>query len=348
VPRSRRPLIDLQLAGQEEDLEWLRSTPGDLIVAGEPGSGKTFLLLHRIREGWNGLFLVDKDRGEIKRALLEQRPAAVIVDDAHLRPEVLEMLRHLREEMGAEFSLVATTWTWEWDREAVAAALPGAEVRKLRLLPRHQILEIFEQAGIWLPDDLSRDALLRELVDHAANKPGLAATIAHLWKRGAWQEILEGKALHRDVLTAFGPAGDVEDLLAAFSLGGDRGMRLEAVQQYLRLSRPEIRRKAAALAAGGVLSEEKDDALSVSPRRLRTSLLRTCSSPVRRQETTIVLCSTARRISPRRSRRSRPSGGLVRPCWRFVSSSSKPAAARRAPGRPGICSPGPARKMPAG
>jgi hypothetical protein len=63
VPRSRRPLIDLQLAGREEDLEWLRSTPGDLIIAGEPGSGKTFLLLHWIREGWNGLFLVDKDPG---------------------------------------------------------------------------------------------------------------------------------------------------------------------------------------------------------------------------------------------------------------------------------------------
>lgn len=279
VPWSRRPLIDLELVGREDDLAWLRSTPRDLILAGEPGSGKTFLLLHRIREGWSGLFLVP-DRGEVARALVEQRPAAVIVDDSHLRPQVLEMLRHLRSEMDADFSLVATTWTWEKDYEAVAAALPGAEVRKLHPLPRYQILEIFERAGIWVPDDLSRDALLRELVDQAANKPGLAATIAHLWKRGAWDEILNGRALQRDVLAAFGPVGkDVEDLLAAFSLGGDRGMRLEAVQQYLGLSFPEIRGKAAALAAGGVLSEGRDDALLVLPRRLRTSLLRTVFFP---------------------------------------------------------------------
>jgi hypothetical protein len=271
VPRSRRPLLELVPVGREEDLEWIRSTPGDLVVAGEPGSGKTFLLAHLIRSGWNALFLVDEERGEVKRALLEQRPDAVVVDDAHVRPGALDMLHQMRVEMEAGFSLVATTWTWENDRDRVAAALPDAQIRELRLLPRHQILAIFQQAGV-----RESDELLRELVDQAANKPGLAATIAHLWKRGAWQEILEGRALHQEVLAAFGNAGeDVEDLLAALSLGGDRGMGLEPVQRFLRLSRPAIRRQAAALAAGGVLGVENGEALSVWPRRLRTSLLRT-------------------------------------------------------------------------
>jgi hypothetical protein len=271
IPRSRRPLLDLEPIGREEDLNWIQSTPGDLVLAGEPGSGKTFLFMHLIREAWNGLFLVDQNRGEIKKALLEQRPAVVVVDDAHVRPEVLEMLSHLRSEMGADFSLVATTWTWERDLDGVAAALPGARRRELHLLPRHQILEIFQQAGVQ-----GSDELLRELVDQAANKPGLAATIAHLWKRGTWQEILEGKILHREVLAAFGSAGEkVEDLLAAFSLGGNRGMGLEPVRRFLNLDRPEIRSKTAALAAGGVLGEEREGALSVWPRRLRTSLLRT-------------------------------------------------------------------------
>jgi hypothetical protein len=271
VPRSRRLLLDLEPVGREEDLEWVRSTSGDLVVAGEPGSGKTFLLAHLIRSGWNALFLVDEDRGEVKGALLEQRPNAVVVDDAHVRPEALEMLRQMRAEMAAGFSLVATTWTWERDRDRVAAALPDAQVHELRLLPRHQILTIFRQAGV-----RGSDELLRELVDQAANKPGLAATIAHLWKRGAWQEILDGRALHREVLASFGDAGEeVEDLLAALSLGGDRGMGLEPVRKFLGLSWPAIRRQAAALAAGGVLGEERDAALSVWPRRLRTSLLRT-------------------------------------------------------------------------
>jgi hypothetical protein len=270
-PQSRRPLLDIEPVGREEDLAWLRSTPGDLVLSGEPGSGKTFLVTHLVRSGWGGLFLVDDDRGETKEALLHQRPSAVMVDDAHLRIATLTMLRHLREEMGADFAIVALSWTWEKDVAAVTAALPGVQQRELRLLPRHQILEIFQQAGVQGSDDL-----LRELVDQAANKPGLAATIAHLWKRGAWQEILEGKALHRDVLTSFGTMGeDIEDLLATFSLGGDRGMGLEAVGRFLGIARPEIRRKAAALAAGGVLREESEGALSVWPRQLRTSLLRT-------------------------------------------------------------------------
>ena len=277
-PLSRRPLLDLEPIGRDEDLYWLRSTPGDLILAGEPGSGKTFLFVHLIRGGWDGVFLVDHDRGKIKSALLERRPAVVIVDDAHLHPEILGVLRHLRQEMEADFSLIATTWTWDIDLGAVAAELPGAQTRKLRLLPRHQILEIYQQAGIQEPD-----SLLRELVDQAANKPGLAATIAHLWKRGAWQEILEGKALHKEILAAFGGASvkkvRVEDLLAAFSLGGDTGMDLETVQEFLGLNRSELRVITAALAAGGVLSEEKGGAVSVWPQRLRTSLLRTVFFP---------------------------------------------------------------------
>lgn len=275
VPRSRRPLLDLEPIGREEDLEWLRSTPGNLVLSGEPGSGKTFLVSCLIRSGWNGLFLVDDDRGETKAALLRQRPSAVIVDDAHLRIETLAMLRHLRAEMKVDFVIVALTWTWDRDVGAVTSALPVAQQRELRLLPRHQILEIFQQAGVQGSDDL-----LRELVDQAANKPGLAATIADLWKQGAWQEILQGKTLHRDVLASFGAVGeDVEDLLAAVGLGGDRGMGLEEVGRFLGVARPEVRRKASALAAGGVLREENEGALSVWPRQLRTSLLRTVFFP---------------------------------------------------------------------
>src|SRR4051812_31518590 len=52
IPRSRRPRLNLNLIGRGAGLEWIRSTPGDLVLAGEPGSGKTFLLTHLIQEGW--------------------------------------------------------------------------------------------------------------------------------------------------------------------------------------------------------------------------------------------------------------------------------------------------------
>src|SRR5215216_1640962 len=38
IPRSRRPLLDLEPIGRDRDREWLRQTTGDRVLSGEPGS----------------------------------------------------------------------------------------------------------------------------------------------------------------------------------------------------------------------------------------------------------------------------------------------------------------------
>jgi hypothetical protein len=275
VPRSRRPLLDLEPIGRAGDLEWLQQTTGDRVLSGEPGSGKTFLLYYLARQGW-GLFLVDPD-GDVAGALREQRPGIVIVDDAHAEPGVLEKLRHLRQQTGMDFSIVATTW--EGARNDVIEAMggiPEGKVRKLELLTRAEILEVFRSAGVEEDADT-----MRYLIDQAANKPGLAVTIATLWLAGSWREVLEGKVLNRTLLAFFQEfvCPESTDVLAAFSLGGDRGMGMEAVRDFLGLSRLELRHVATGLAAGGVLSEVDKDTLAVWPRPLRSSLIRTVFFP---------------------------------------------------------------------
>ncbi len=214
-------------------------------------------------------------REAIADALRDQQPAVVVVDDAHVHPDHLAALVRLRREIEGDFSILATTW--EGGPEEVVEALGGdVQVHKLELLPRREIMEIFEQAGVAADSEV-----LRELVDQAANKPGLAVTIAHLWLQGAWQEVLDGSVLRRTLLAFFTAVIGEESIpvLAAFSLGGKEGMSLQAVSEALGLSLVEVYRIATGLAAGGVLSEVDGKGLAISPRVLRSALIREAVLP---------------------------------------------------------------------
>lgn len=271
-PPSRRPLVEIQLRGREDVVDWLRTTTGDRIVVGEPGSGKTYLFQSLIRSGWPALFLVSDDETAIANAIRDQKPRVVIVDDAHVAPERLVRLRRLREEIHSEFDIVAATWPGGRDDVREALGSPAeSRILKLGLLTRNQILEIFHEFDV-----RPQDEILRDLVTQAANKPGLAVTIALLWKQGEWQKILDGTVLSRTLLTLFkGLTGArTSDVLAAFSLGGSRGMSLGAVSGFLGLPVVDVKGIAAGLAAGGVLSEVDGENLVVGPEILRSALLR--------------------------------------------------------------------------
>ncbi len=272
VPASRRPMLELDLLGREADVEWLQATTGDRLLLGEPGSGKTYLIRHLVRKGW-GLFLVNTDEVQLADALREQQPKVVVVDDAHRDLTQLDLLRRLREEFGQKFSIVAVSW--QGDREQVAdalGALPSEQIRRLELLTRTEIAEVIRQfVGSETPD-----LHLRQLIDQAANKPGLAATLALLYLRGDRREVLEGQALRRTLMPVFENLVGREStsFLGALSLGGDGGMPPDAVGEFLGLKRHETRDRAIRLAAGGVLSEAGEGALAVRPPALRWALLR--------------------------------------------------------------------------
>src|SRR4030095_15915734 len=168
IPRSSRPAFGQCLIGREEDIEWLKRQSGDVLLVAQPGAGKSFLLQVLGKEnGW--LFVISSDRNQIASGLRELSPPVLIVDDAHCSPTLLSELRHLREELGAKFQIVATCWPSEKDSVVTALNLPISAVHQLELLTREQIVAVMKQTGIVGPDEL-----VHELVNQAEGRPGLA------------------------------------------------------------------------------------------------------------------------------------------------------------------------------
>ncbi len=278
MPRSRRLLHEIPLVARAKDSEWLQKTPGDRVLVGEPGSGKTFLLDHLIRHGrWPALFLngVESSDDEIARALQDLKPKIVILDDAHAELALLARLVHLRSGgLVPGFDLVATTWRGGAARVSHAlGGVPADRSRQLEMLARDEIVQVMRSVGLDVDDEL-----MRFLVDQASNRPGLAVTIALRALQGEWQSLISGDALAQDLLAFFesssGP--EVQQVLAGLALGGDRGMAWEDVAEFLGVDFARVQRIVTDLSVGGVLREIEPErgVLAVWPRVLRSALLR--------------------------------------------------------------------------
>ena len=270
VPRTERPLLNHTLIGRQADLVWLREDNGDRLLVGQPGSGKTFLLHKLAREG-GGLFVVSKDRGEIAAAIRSEQPKVLIVDDAQIDRELLTDLKQMRGAIGAEFSILASCWPGDQPMIAEVLNLPNSYIHHLDPLTRDEIVQVINATGV-----LGPNWLIREIVDQAEGRPGLAVTLAHLCLQGGWQEVISGDALSRSFLTFFDALARQRaiEILAAFSVGGGSGMPLNAVAGVLGLSPVDVREPVVRLATGGVVRDVGQHCLSVRPAALRHVLVR--------------------------------------------------------------------------
>ena len=270
LPRTRRPLVEIPLIGRDADLEWLSSGDGDRVLVGQPGSGKTYLLLQLVRQG-RGLFLVRDDDEAIAHACRDLKPELIFVDDAHVDPESLDRLRHLRTEVEGDFKIIATTWPGSTDEVANALAVSTSQVRQLELLTRKQIVEVLRAIGI---EKSVHDPFLRFLVNESANKPGLAVVLGSLLLRGELQELFSGEALQRTLIPTLERivGVDLTDLLACYALGGTRGQPMESVRAYLGLSRHQIFQHTVEASHGGVVTE-RGESIVVLSELLRSALI---------------------------------------------------------------------------
>ena len=99
IPLSRRPLIEQQLIGRENDYIWLKETKGDRLIVGQPGSGKTFLLFRFAKEG-QGFFVISEDLGEIANGIRTLQPNSIIVDDSTSKAGIACQPYSLAERVG--------------------------------------------------------------------------------------------------------------------------------------------------------------------------------------------------------------------------------------------------------
>ncbi len=270
LPRSDRPLLTHKLIGRQDDFTWLCETPGDRLIVGQPGIGKTYLLRNLVLSA-NALFVVSNDRAEIATNLRLEQPEILIVDDAHIHRELLSDLIHTREELGANFSIIASTWPGDQELITQTLNLPRSQVLLIDRMVRDDIVEVVIFAGIRHPQEL-----IREIVNQAEGRPGLAVTLTHLCLQGDVQDIASGEALRSSISKSFESfVGEhASYLLAAFSVGGDAGISTHVVAQELEINLLDLHEAVTKLAAGGVILDAGQHRLAVRPPALRHALIR--------------------------------------------------------------------------
>ena len=268
-PASRRPVLGDDVLGRDQEKRWLLERRGDCLLVGEPGSGKTFLLRALALEG-RALFLVDEDREQIANDLRKLEPTAVIVDDAHVRPTSISTLAQLRNEIHADFQIIATCWPGEAEGIESELQISHSDLLTLDLVDADTMIEIIKSAGIQGPNEL-----LYAIRSQASGRPGLAATLAHLCRIGDIRAATSGEGLvdtiAPDLKRVLG--FDAMRLLAPFALGGDAGARQEDVAEQLNLSLLETSDALAKLGAAGVVRQRRDRSISVEPPPMRWVLV---------------------------------------------------------------------------
>lgn len=270
MPATVRPLLDQELIGRDGDLDWIRNTDDDRLLVGQPGSGKTFLLYKLALEG-NALFVVSDDRGAIGEGVRAREPRMLIVDDAQTRRRLLLDLKQMRQAVGAEYSILASCWPGDEDQVAETLGLAEQKIHRLEPLTRDEIVEVIQSAGLGGPD-----RLIREIVDQAEGRPGMAVTLTQLCLQGDVRAVAAGDAIARSWSRLFEDiaGGRTRGLLAALAVGGRAGMPMAQVADVLGLPPIDVRHITEQLATGGVIYDVGQGCLSVRPEALRDVLVR--------------------------------------------------------------------------
>lgn len=275
IPLHYRDLADVPLLSRENDIAKLRQTSSDLIISGQPGSGKTFLLYHMAKE-WNAKFLVSRDEGYVLSSLRFSTPPVVIIDDAFDWLEILPKLIHLRMETGRSFRIIAVCWPFEESDLMRVMGLSTKSLYRLSLLHVTAIAQLvknrFEERGYQV-----EKWLIREIRDQAAGRPGLALRVVDLlMDEGSLNVLKDGQAHFELIDRAFHRLEGVDTrlTLAAFGVGGKTGMGKGDVSSVLDIPVHRVTKALRTLATGGVIMETGKETLSTIPDAFRHVLLR--------------------------------------------------------------------------
>lgn len=275
IPLNCRDFADAPLLSRDGELASLRQINGDLIISGQPGSGKTFLLYHLAKE-WNAKFLVSHDEGDILSYLRFSTPPVIIIDDAHDWLEIFPRLIHFRIETGRSFRIIAVCWPFEESDLMRVMRLSTKSLYRLSLLPAKAIAQLVKSrfeakeyhVATWL---------IREIREQAAGRPGLALRLVDLlMEDGSLKSLKDGQAHFELIDRAFRYLEGVDTrlTLSAFAVGGKTGMNKGDVSSVLGIPVHQTTKVLRALATGGVIKETWKETLATIPDAFRHVLLR--------------------------------------------------------------------------
>ena len=254
-PKSRRPVLGDRILGRDHVVRWLLERPGDCLLVGSPGSGKTFLLQGLVQQG-KALFLVGDDPTHVANDLRELTPSAVILDDAHTNPDQVDRFMQLRRDVGSGARIIATTWPSRAAELKGALQIGTSEVRNLDavddLIDADTMIQIIKSTGLAGPDEL-----LGCIRRQAPERPGLVATLAHLCLAGDFRRVVSGEELVDQLAPQLDTmlGSDATRLLAPFALGGKAGVRPDRVARALGKSLFDVSAALARLGAAGIVKE---------------------------------------------------------------------------------------------
>ena len=297
LPGKAGSRLTLDLVGREREMDWLRRASGDVVVVGQPGVGKTALLETLAREG-GGLFpivprtggamvVTSGDMWRIADAYRAQRPPRIFIDDAHLRDSLIPSMTRMRDDIGAEFVIVATTWPRGEEEVRRELHCPSERVLRVEGLDRKTAREIVRQVHAGFSDDLVGE-ILNQSVDNVPTddpltaeyhsgghvRPGLAVTLAQYATPGNLVDLATGKLLLSELGKDARLAGSQLDHLAVFALGGSAGMRLAMAAQALDTAETNVRQSLLQVSGTGILHDIRGGAATIHPRHLRHALVK--------------------------------------------------------------------------
>lgn len=271
IPMNTRTTLDVPMIGRSEVVANLEKIQGDILISGQPGSGKTYIATD-FANRHDGLFVISDDTTKIANELRQKTPNVLLIDDIHNKEALYTNLRHMRTQLKLNFRIVGTAWISSEAAIKTTMGIGDANILRLRELTRNEIVEVIDACGLKGATNL----LKREIVNQSKGKPGLAITLSFLCLAGDWEKVFNGDSLYALVTSSFNVklGKSVTTLLSFIALGGDTGVSLSSLSEISGVSIPEVKAVLDELAFGGVISSKDDGTVCVVPDALRYPLVR--------------------------------------------------------------------------